>query len=75
MSQLSFKLSFKLSLLSFKLSHLSQLPDANVSHCRTVKAMEGAAPHLSNVQDLLKHSIFLGQQLKYEQVRVNRFCT
>jgi len=38
----------------------------------TVKAMEGAAPHLSNVQDLLKHSIFLGQQLKYEQARRGR---
>lgn len=35
----------------------------------TVQAMERAAPHLNNVQELLKNAIFLQQQLKYEQSR------
>ena len=36
---------------------------------RTVKSMERAAPHLNNIQELLKNAIFLQQQLKYEQSR------
>ena len=40
-----------------------------VTHFRTVQAMERAAPHLNNVQELLKNAIFLQQQLKYEQSR------
>ena len=31
--------------------------------------MEKALPHLNNIQELLKNSIFLQQQLKYEQSR------
>ena len=31
--------------------------------------MDRAAPHLNNVQELLKNAIFLQQQLKYEQGR------
>jgi len=38
----------------------------------TVKSMEGALPHLTNVQELLKNAIFLQQQLKYEQTRKNK---
>ena len=40
-----------------------------MTHFRTVQAMERAAPHLNNVQELLKNAIFLQQQLKYEQSR------
>ena len=36
---------------------------------RTVRSMEAALPHLSNIQELLKNAIFLQQQLKYEQSR------
>lgn len=35
----------------------------------TVQGMEGAMPHLTNIQELLKNSIFLQQQLRYEQSR------
>jgi hypothetical protein len=35
----------------------------------SVKNIEGASPHLSNIQDLLKNSIFLQQQIKYENAR------
>jgi len=38
----------------------------------TVKSMEGAVPHLTNIQELLKNAIFLQQQLKYEQTRKNK---
>ena len=43
--------------------------DDNMGHFRTVKGMDRAAPHLNNVQELLKNAIFLQQQLKYEQGR------
>jgi len=36
---------------------------------QTVKALEGATPHLTGIQELLKNAIFLQQQLKYEQSR------
>lgn len=36
---------------------------------QTVKALDGAAPHLTGIQELLKNAIFLQQQLKYEQGR------
>jgi len=39
---------------------------------QTVKSMEGALPHLTNIQELLKNAIFLQQQLKYEQTRKNK---
>jgi len=39
---------------------------------QTVKSMEGALPHLNNIQELLKNAIFLQQQLKYEQTRKNK---
>jgi len=39
---------------------------------QTVKSMEGAVPHLTNIQELLKNAIFLQQQLKYEQTRKNK---
>lgn len=39
---------------------------------RTVKGMDRAAPHLNNVQELLKNAIFLQQQLKYEQGRKSK---
>jgi len=39
---------------------------------QTVKSMEGASPHLTNIQELLKNAIFLQQQLKYEQNRKNK---
>ena len=39
---------------------------------RTVKSMDKAAPHLNNIQELLKNAIFLQQQLKYEQSRKNK---
>lgn len=38
----------------------------------TVKSMDKAAPHLNNIQELLKNAIFLQQQLKYEQSRKNK---
>jgi len=38
----------------------------------TVKGMDRAAPHLNNVQELLKNAIFLQQQLKYEQGRKSK---
>ena len=34
--------------------------------------MDKAAPHLNNIQELLKNAIFLQQQLKYEQSRKNK---
>ena len=34
--------------------------------------MDRAAPHLNNVQELLKNAIFLQQQLKYEQGRKSK---
>jgi len=36
---------------------------------QTVQALEGAVPHLTGIQELLKNAIFLQQQLKYEQAR------
>jgi len=39
----------------------------------TVKSMERASPHLKNVQQLLKNSLFLKQQIKYEQQRSSKF--
>ena len=36
---------------------------------RSVKNIDEASPHLSNIQDLLKNSIFLQQQIKYENAR------
>lgn len=36
---------------------------------QTVKDLDRAIPHLTNIQDLLKNAIFLQQQLKYEQTR------
>lgn len=36
---------------------------------QTVKALDGAVPHLNGIQELLKNAIFLQQQLKYEQTR------
>jgi len=36
---------------------------------QTVRALEGATPHLTGIQELLKNAIFLQQQLKYEQSR------
>jgi len=39
---------------------------------QTVKSMEGALPHLTNIQELLKNAIFLQQQLKYEQTRKSK---
>ena len=38
----------------------------------SVKNIEGASPHLSNIQDLLKNSIFLQQQIKYENARSSK---
>lgn len=38
----------------------------------TVKGMDRAAPHLNNVQELLKNAIFLQQQIKYEQGRKSK---
>jgi len=35
----------------------------------SVKSMERASPHLRNVQDLLKNSLFLKQQIRHEQQR------
>jgi len=35
----------------------------------SVKSMGRASPHLRNVQDLLKNSLFLKQQIKHEQQR------
>jgi len=35
----------------------------------TVKSMERASPHLRNVTELLKESLFLKQQIKHEQQR------
>ncbi|KAM3958968.1 BLOC-1-related complex subunit 8 homolog [Aphomia sociella] len=37
-----------------------------------VKSMDGAATSFKNIQELLKHSIFLKQQLKYEEARRNK---
>ena len=48
------------------------LRDDDICYCRTVKAMDKAAPHLNNVQELLKNAIFLQQQLKYEQGRKSK---
>jgi len=36
---------------------------------QTVKDLDGALPHLTNIQDLLKNAIFVQQQLKYVQSR------
>ena len=38
----------------------------------SVKNIEGASPHLSNIQDLLKNSIFLQQQIRYENARSSK---
>jgi len=38
----------------------------------SVKNIEGASPHLRNIQDLLKNSIFLQQQIKYENARSSK---
>lgn len=38
----------------------------------SVKNIDEASPHLSNIQDLLKNSIFLQQQIKYENARKSK---
>ena len=38
----------------------------------SVKNIEGASTHLSNVQELLKNSIFLQQQIKYENAKSSK---
>lgn len=37
-----------------------------------MKSMDGAATSFKNVQEMLKQSIFLKQQLKYEEARRNK---